>query len=166
VRSRPISLGIFAGRGGSNHLHRRRRQLAQDLPTKAFQNKHAAVKLFPLSVAIALLVTLLLAPMPRVFATQECDMFGLSAVEASNCHGCCAQMKCCSVPNQAEDSQPVQPRSNNRSDSGSDNILAVVPKFSVLLYALAGDREDYRPSRPASVTPVFSSLARLCIRLI
>jgi len=133
---------------------------------KRFQNKRSAVKLFPLSVAIALALTLFLAPMPQVFAAQECDMFGVSPIEARNCHGCCAQMKCCSVPDNDGKSQPALPGSNNRSDSGSDNILAVVPKFSVLLYALPGDREDYRPSRPASVTPVFSSLARLCIRLI
>jgi len=142
------------------------RKLAQDLPIKQFQNKHTAVKLFPLSVAIALALTLFFAPMPRVFATQECDMFGVSPIEARNCHGCCAQMKCCSLQNHDEKSQPALPGSNNRSDSGCDNILAVVPKFSVLLYALAGDREDCRPSGLASVAPVFSSLARLCIRLI
>src|SRR5882724_2889618 len=97
-----------------------------------------AVKLFRLSVAIAVALTLFLAPMPRVFAAQECDMFGVSPVEARNCHGCCAQMKCCSAPNQDENSQPALPGSNNRLDSGCDSILAIVPKFSVLLYALPG----------------------------
>jgi hypothetical protein len=92
-------------------------------------------------------------------------MFGVSPIEARNCHGCCAQMKCCSVPDHDEKSQPALPGSNNRLDSGCDNILAVIPKFSVLLYALPGDREDYRPSRLV-ITPAFSSLARLCIRLI
>jgi hypothetical protein len=136
------------------------------LPTKGFQNKHATVKLLSLSVAIAVALAVFLAPVPRVFTAQECDMFGVSPFEARNCHGCCAQMKCCSAPNQDENSQPPLPGSNNRPDSGCDSILAVVPKLSVLLYALPGDSEDYRPSRPASVTPVFSSLARLCIRLI
>ena len=141
------------------------RQLAQGLPIKRVQNKHAAVKLFPLSVAIALALSIFLAPVPRVFAVQECDMFGVSPIDAGNCHGCCAQMKCCSAPNKAENSQPAVPGSNNRSDSSCDSILAVVPNLSIL-YVLPSDREKYRPSRPISVNPVFSSLARLCIRLI
>jgi hypothetical protein len=52
------------------------RQLAQGLPIKRVQNKHAAVKLFPLSVSIAVALSIFLAPVPRVFAAQECDMFG------------------------------------------------------------------------------------------
>jgi hypothetical protein len=135
------------------------RKLAQGLPMKRFQNKRALLKLFPLSVASALALTLFLAPMPQVFAAQECDMFGVSPIEGRNCHGGCAQMRCCSVPKQDEKSQPVLPGSNNRSDSGRD-ILAVVPKFSVLLYALPGDSRDYRPSpivRTSSSNPLLAS---------
>jgi hypothetical protein len=139
---------------------------AQGLPLNRSQNKRSGVKLIPLSVGIAVALTLFVAPVPRVISAQECDMFGVSQTEARNCHGCCAQMKCCSVPDRDEKSQPALPESKNRSDSGCDNILAFVPKFSVLLYALPGDGEDYRASRLASVTPVFSSLAHLCIRLI
>jgi hypothetical protein len=112
VPLRPIWLNsTFAGSPyASTKRNRSRpladRQLAQGLPMKRSQNKRSAVKLFPLSVAIALALTLFLAPMPQVFAAQECDMFGVSPIEARNCHGCCAQMKCCSVPNQDENSQP------------------------------------------------------------
>jgi hypothetical protein len=93
-------------------------------------------------------------------------MLGVSPIEAKNCHGCCAQMKCCSAPNQNDNSQPALPESNNRSDSGCNIIVAVVPHFSILLGALACDRKDHHTSGLSSVTPVFSSLARLCIRLI
>jgi len=171
VPLRPIWLNsTFAGSPyASTKRNRSRpladRQLAQGLPMKRFQNKGSAMQLFPLSVAIALALTLFLGPMPRAFAAQECDMFGISPIEARNCHGCCAQMKCCSVPNHGEKSQPALPGSNNRSDSSGDNIL-VDPKFSVLLHELPGDSVDYRPYGLAPVAPVFSSLARLCIRLI
>jgi hypothetical protein len=35
----------------------------------------------PIGLAIVLAPTLFLAPMPRAFATQECDMFGVSPTE-------------------------------------------------------------------------------------
>jgi hypothetical protein len=131
-----------------------------------FKIIHAAVKLFPLSVAIVVALSLFLAPVLQVFEVQECDMFGVSTIEAMNCHGCCAQMKYCSVQNHGQQSQPAFPGSNNRPDSGCDDILAVVSRYSVLLYALPEERENYHPSIPETATPVFSSLARLCIRLI
>ena len=169
---RPISLdSTFAG----VRFHRTRLteldhladwQLAQGLPMKRVQNRRNAVKLFPLSVGIALALTLFLAPVPRAVAAQECDMFGVTPIEARNCHGCCAQMKCCSVPDHDEKSQPALPGSNNRSDSGCDNILAVTSKDSILLYSLPSDVENYRPFGILSAAPLTLSLARLCIRLI
>jgi hypothetical protein len=131
-----------------------------------FKIRDASVKLFPLSVAIVVAFSFFFAPVPQVFEVQECDMFGISPIEAMNCHGCCAEMKCCSVQNHGKQSQAAFPGSNNRPDSGCDNMLAVVSGFSVSLYGLREERKEYHPSIPASVTPVFSSLARLCIRLI
>ena len=138
----------------------------RNLPMKRFQNRNASVKLFPLSIAIVLSLALFVAPLSRAIADQRCDMLGRSASQAKNCHGCCEQMKCCSVSKQEEKSQSTQPTSSSRSDSGFGNILAVPPKDPVLLYSLPGDVEDYRPFRTSSAAPLTLSLARLCIRLI
>jgi hypothetical protein len=141
-------------------------QLAQGLPMKRFQNKLSAVKLFPLSVVITLALAVFVAPLSRAIADQRCDMLGRSASQAKNCHGCCDQMKCCSVSKQEEKAQSTQPTSSSRSDSGFGNILAVTSKDFVLLYLLPSDLENYRPFRTSSAAPLTLSLARLCIRLI
>jgi hypothetical protein len=133
---------------------------------KRIQNKHSAVKPFPLSVAIALALALFVAPLSGTIAGQRCDMLGRSASQAKNCHGCCDQMKCCSVSKQEEKAQSTQPTSSSRSDSGFGKILAVTSKDFVLLYSLSGDVENYRPFGRSSAAPVALSLARLCIRLI
>jgi hypothetical protein len=133
---------------------------------KQFQNKRSAVKLFPLSVAITLALAVFLAPLSRAIADQRCDMLGRSASQAKNCHGCCDQMKCCSVSKQEEKAQSAQPTSSSRSDSGFGNILAVTSKDFVLLYSLPSDLENYRSFRTSSAAPLTLSLARLCIRLI
>jgi hypothetical protein len=133
---------------------------------KRFQNKRGAVKLFPLSVAIALALALFVAPLARAIADQRCDMLGRSASQAKNCHGCCEQMKCCPVLKQEEKAQSTRPTSSSRPDSGFGNILAVTSKDFVLLYSLSGGVENYRRFRTSSVAPVALSLARLCIRLI
>ena len=124
------------------------------------------MKLFPLSVAIALALALFVAPLSRAIADQRCDMLGRSASQAKNCHGCCEQMKCCPVSKQEEKAQSSQPTSSNRPDSGFGSILAVTSKDSVLLYLLSCHFENYRPVRRSSAGPVALSLARLCIRLI
>ena len=124
------------------------------------------MKLFPLSVAIALGLALFFAPLSRAIADQRCDMLGRSASQAKNCHGCCEQMKCCPVAKQEEKAQPTQPTSSSRPDVGFGNILAVTSKDSVLLYLLSCDLENYRPVRTSSTAPIALSLARLCIRLI
>ena len=131
-----------------------------------FLNKNDSVKLFPLSIAIVLALALFIAPLSRAIADQRCDMLGRSASQAKNCHGCCEQMKCCSVSKQEEKAQSTQPTSSSRSDPGFGNILAVSSKDSVLLYSLSADAENYRPFRTPSAAPVALSLARLCIRLI
>ena len=138
----------------------------RNLPMKRFQNRNASVKLFPLSIAIVLSLALFVAPLSRAIADQRCDMLGRSASQAKNCHGCCEQMKCCSVSKQEEKSQSTQPTSSSRSDSGFGNILAVTSKDSVLLYSLSSGVENYRPFRTSSAAPLTLSLARLCIRLI
>ena len=76
------------------------------------------MKLFPLSVAIALALALFFAPLSRAIADQRCDMLGRSASQAKNCHGCCEQMKCCPVSKQEEKAQPTQPTSSSRPDVG------------------------------------------------
>jgi hypothetical protein len=124
------------------------------------------VKLFPLSIAIVLVLALFFAPLSRAIADQRCDMLGRSASQTKNCHGCCEQMKCCPVSKQEEKAQSTQPKSSSRSDSGFGNILAVTAKDCVLLYSLAGDVENYRTFRTSSAAPVALSLERLCIRLI
>ena len=131
-----------------------------------FLNKNDSVKLFPLSIAIVLVLALFFAPLSRAIADQRCDMLGRSASQAKNCHGCCEQMKCCPVSKQDEKAQSTQPTSSSRLDSGFGNILAVTSKDFVLLYSLSGDVENYRPFRTSSAAPVALSLARLCIRLI
>jgi hypothetical protein len=133
---------------------------------KVFLNRNSSVKLFPLSIAIVLVLALFLAPLSRAIADQRCDMLGGSASQAKNCHGCCDQMKCCPVSKQEEKAQSAQPISSNRSDSGFGSILAVSSKDSVVLYSLPSDVENYRPFRTSSAVPVALSLARLCIRLI
>ena len=122
------------------------------------------MKLFRLSVAIALAFALFVAPLSRAISYQRCDMLGRSASQAKNCHGCCDQMKCCPVSKQEEKAQSSQPTSSSRLDSGFGNILAVTLKDSVLLYSLLSDIENYRPSRASSPVPGAPSLARLCIR--
>ena len=124
------------------------------------------MKLFPLSVAIAVVLALFSAPLSRAIADQRCDMLRRSASQAKNCHGCCEQMKCCPVSKQEEKAQSSQPTSSNRPDSGFGNILAVTSKDSVLLYLLSCHLENYRPVRTSSTAPIALSLARLCIRLI
>ena len=121
---------------------------------------------FPLSVAIALALALFFAPLSRALADQRCDMLGRSASQAKNCHGCCDQMKCCTVSKQEEKSQSPQPISNSRSDSGFGNSLAVTFNDSVLLYSLFGDVENFRPFRASFAFRTAPSLERLCIRLI
>ena len=124
------------------------------------------MKLFPLSVAIALALALFFAPLSRAIADQRCDMLGRSASQAKNCHGCCEQMKCCPVAKQEEKAQSTYPTSSSRPDVGFGNILALISKDSVLLYLLSCHLENYRPFRRSSAGPVALSLARLCIRLI
>ena len=124
------------------------------------------MKLFPLSVAVAMALALFSAPLSRAIADQRCDMLGRSASQAKNCHGCCEQMKCCPVAKQEEKAQPTQPTSSSRPDVGFGNILAVTSKDSVLLYLLSCHLENYRPVRTSSTAPIALSLARLCIRLI
>lgn len=124
------------------------------------------MKLFPLSVAIALALALFFAPLSRAIADQRCDMLGRSASQAKNCHGCCEQMKCCPVAKQEEKAQPTHPTSSSRPDVGFGNILALTSKDSVLLYLLSCHLENYRPVRTSSTAPTALSLARLCIRLI
>jgi hypothetical protein len=140
--------------------------MAANLPRKPPLNYNSSVKFFRSSVAIVLALAFCFAPLCRVVADQRCDMLGRSASQAKNCHGCCEQMKCCPVWKQEEKSQPAQPTSSSRSDSGFGNILAVTSKDFVLLYSLSGDVENYRPFRTSSAAPVTLSLARLCIRLI
>jgi hypothetical protein len=141
-------------------------QLAQNLPMGRFKNRNESVKLFPLSVAIVVALAVFLAPLSRAIADQRCDMLGRSASQAKNCHGCCNQMKCCSVSKQEEKAQSTQSTSSSRSDSGFGNILAVTSKDFVLLYSLPDDLEKYRRFRTSSAAPLTLSLARLCIRLI
>jgi hypothetical protein len=124
------------------------------------------VKLFPLSVAIAVALALFFAPLSRALANQRCDMLGRSASQAKNCHGCCDQMKCCPVSKQEEKAQSEQPASSSRLDSGFGNILAVAAKHSVPLYSLSGSAEGCRPYLTFPPTPAALSLALLCIRLI
>jgi hypothetical protein len=133
---------------------------------KRFQTKGSAVKLFPLSVTIALALALFVAPLSRAIADQRCDMLGRSASQAKDCQGCCDRMKCCSVSKQEEKAQSSKPTSNSRSDSGVGNILAVTPKDFVLLYSLSGGVENFRPFRTSSAAQLTLSFARLCIRLI
>jgi hypothetical protein len=123
------------------------------------------VKLFPLSVAIAVALALFLAPLSPVLADQRCDMLGRSPSQAKNCHGCCEQMKCCPVEKQGEKAQS-QPTSSSRSDSGFGSIAAITAKDFVLLYSLSGGVASYRPFATSFHVPVSLSLARLCIRLI
>src|SRR5215207_7737618 len=127
---------------------------------KRFQNKLSPVKLFPLSVAITLALAVFVAPLSRAIADQRCDMLGRSASQAKNCHGCCDQMKCCSVSKQEEKAQSTQPTSSTRSDSGFGNILAVTSKDFVLLYLLPCDLGNYRPFRTSFAAPLSLSLAR------
>jgi hypothetical protein len=124
------------------------------------------VKLFPLSVAIAVALALFFAPLSRAIADQRCDMLGRSASQAKNCHGCCDQMKCCPVSKQGEKAQSGQPASSSRLDSGFSNVLAVASKDSVLLYLLSGGVQNYRVLSTFFPAPIALSLARLCIRLI
>jgi hypothetical protein len=133
---------------------------------KAFLHRIAFVKLFPLSIAIVLVLALFFAPLSRAIADQQCDMLGRSASQAKNCHGCCDQIKCCPVSKQDEKAQSTQPTSSSRLDSGFGHILAVTSRDFVLLYSLSSDVENYRPFRTSSAAPVALSLARLCIRLI
>ena len=118
-----LAEAAFLKRRGTRFGIRRR-----NLPMKRFQNRNASVKLFPLSVAIALALALFVAPLSRAIADQRCDMLGRSASQAKNCQGCCEQMKCCSVSKQEEKAQSTQPTSSSRSDSGFGNILAVTSK--------------------------------------
>jgi hypothetical protein len=124
------------------------------------------VKLFPLSVAIAVVLALFFAPLSCAIADQRCDMLGRSVSQAKNCHGCCDQMKCCPVAKQEEKAQSTQPASSSRLDSGFGGILAVSLKESVLLHSLSDGLESCRPLPNSSFAPVALSLARLCIRLI
>jgi hypothetical protein len=124
------------------------------------------VKLFPLSIAVAMALALFFAPLSRAIADQRCDMLGRSASQARNCHGCCEQMKCCPVSKQEEKSQSTQPISSSRTESGFGNILAVTSKDFVLLYSLSVNVENLRLFQASSAAPVAPSLARLCIRLI
>ncbi len=124
------------------------------------------MKLFSLSVAIVMALALFFAPLSRAIADQRCDMLGRSASQARNCHGCCEQMKCCSVSKQEEKAQSSQPTSSSRLDSGFGSIAAITSKDFVLLYSLSGGVASYRPFATSSPVPVSLSLARLCIRLI
>jgi hypothetical protein len=151
----------------ANTSKRRLRSIAeQNLLRKLFRIEYLSVKLSSLSVAIAVTLALLLAPLSRAIADQRCDMLGRSDSEAKNCQGCCAQMKCCPVSKQEEKAQSTQPISGNRPDSGFGNILAIASADCLLLYSLACNSEEYRLPEASSSAPIALSLARLCIRLI
>jgi hypothetical protein len=125
------------------------------------------VKLFPLSVAIAVALALFFEPLSHAIPDQRCDMLGRSASQAKNCHGCCGQMKCCPIATkQQEKAQSSEPAASSRLDSGFGKILALASKDSALLYLLPGDGQKYRVLRTFSPAPATPSLAVLCIRLI
>jgi hypothetical protein len=137
-------------------------RLARELVNETVVGYDASVKLFPLSITIAVTLALLLS---RVGADERCDMLGRSASQARNCHGCCEQMKCCPVSKQEEKTQSGQPASS-RLDPGSGNIFAVASRESVFLYVLAGRAESSRLVSTSCRPPAARSLALLCIRLI
>ena len=74
-------------------------------------------------------------------------------------------MKCCAVANDNTQPHPLQ-MPDSRSGFSAGPLLAVLLTLHLSFHSLPTGREDFRPATTAISAPVFSSLSRLCIRLI
>jgi len=115
-----------------------------------------------IGLTLALALALIAAPLAGLIAANDCGLPGVPEARAKNCHGCCVKMACC-VDTKRDKAQPVQ-NAECRTDAGVAAVVAV--RVARSLFTPATGRSAYRPVAQSAAVPVFSSIDRLCVRLI